>query len=83
MFTLSFIFSVQYLFSVPSVTCFFSAFLSQDSLEKFLGVNNNGGKTQYPEFSNTTEALRVIKLISENVPWGNCRGGKASIDWEA
>ena len=30
-----------------------------------------------------TQVLRVINSVCGNVSWGNCRGGKHAIDWEA
>ena len=83
----SFVEIVQYLFGVPGVTKFSSGWLSQDSLEKFFGCQQQQGKSsENPncyEFCKNTQALGVINSACGNVPRGNCRGSKYTIDWEA
>ena len=83
----SFVKIVQYLLTVPGVKCFLSSRLSQDPLEKFFGCQRQRGKSsENPnvyEFCKNTQALRVINSVCGNVPRGNCRGSKHSIDWQA
>ena len=79
----SFVEIVEYLL----VTIFLSGWLSQDSLEKFFGCQRQRGKSnENPnahDFCKNTQALRVINTVCKDVPRGNCRGSKHSIDWEA
>ena len=78
---------VRYLFTIPGVKSFLSSRLSQDPLEKFFGCQRQRGKSnENPnvyDFCKNTQALRVINSVCGNVSWGNCRGSKHAIDWEA
>ena len=82
----SFVEIVQYLFSIPGVKEFLSGWLSQDSLEKFFGCQcQRGSSNENPnahEFCDNTQAFRVINTVCKDIPRGNCRGSKNSIDWE-
>jgi len=81
----AFIEIVEFLFTIPGVTVYLSSFLSQNTLEKFLAVNDNVAKVG--ENPNSHELCKntqgVINLVCGNAPRGNCRGDKATIDWEA
>ena len=65
---------------------FLSEKVSQDPLEKFFGCQRQrGGQSDNPnvkEFCKNTQALRVINSACTNVPHGNSRGHRSSLDLE-
>ena len=65
---------------------FFSEQLCQDPLEKFFGSQRQWGKSHenpnVQQFCSNSQALRVINGTCVNVSKSNCRGNKATIDWE-
>ena len=83
----SFVEIVWYLFTIPDVKCFLSGWLSQDSSENFFGClcqrRKSSENLNSHEFCKNTQALRVINSVCGNIPRGNYRRSKNSIDWEA
>lgn len=71
---------MQYIFTIPGVTCFLSQRLCQDPLERFFGLQRQrGGVHDNPnakEFRNNTQALRVVNSVARAPKRGNCRKGK-------
>ena len=72
---------IQYIFTIPGVTCFLSCKINQDPIEKFFGIQRQFGRTNESptasEFIKNSENIRVISGIwIENI-LGNCRGQRA------
>lgn len=77
---------VEYIFTIPGVTCFLSERLSQDLLENYFGCQRQRGKSNenpnVHQFCSNSQALRVINGTCATVSKGNCRGRKNIINWE-
>ena len=77
----SFVELVPILLRMPGTTCFFSARINQDPLEKFFGIQRQSGKSNenptVSEFIKNTENFRVISSIWMDTIVGNCRGRKS------
>ena len=74
----SFLALVQFVFTIPGVTCFLSEKLCQDPLfgcQRQRGRVNENPTVQ--EFCTNTQALRVVNSMCQNVSRGNCRGRKS------
>ena len=84
MIAMSFIGLVKMIFALPEVKgqklAFLSMHLCQDPLENFFGCQRQrGGTSENPdvnEFSNNTQALRVVNGLCRGPVRGNCRGAK-------
>ncbi len=76
----SFVDLVKDFFSMPGVKVFLSKRLLQDLLERFFGTQRQRGRAHedpsVKEFSQNTQALRVINSFCVDPVRGNCRGLK-------
>ena len=82
---LSFIETIQYIFTIPGVTVFQSDRLCQDSLENIFGQQRQRGRVNenpcVSEFIKNSQALWVINHTCGPVR-GNCRRGSSSHEFE-
>lgn len=84
----SFVELIPQLLKMPGATCFFSARINQDPLEKFFDVQGQSGKSNenptVSEFIKNTENFRIISSVWLDTIVGNCRGRKSKeIDFTA
>jgi len=79
----SFIELVPYLLSIPGAPPFMSRRITQDSLEKYFGLQRQRGRVNdnpnAQEFCKNSEALRVIQTSMATVK-GNCRGCEIEVN---